>query len=162
MKNWKRICEGAFKCCKKLKKITIPDSVLFFENEVFSGCSKLTDIKISNKIASIGKLCFEDCIEMEKIKIPSEYYIYVDKKCFQNCTSLTKVTIDTNKVTIENDIFTGCMSFTVLIIDTKDQKFSHFSSVPYRTVTHVIIPENVRRLSEKCFMKFIKTWVTVR
>ena len=55
------IGEDAFKNCKSLTSVTIPNSVTSIGSEAFYGCSSLTSVTIPNSVTSIGKDAFKNC-----------------------------------------------------------------------------------------------------
>lgn len=63
------IGELAFSLCKKLKTVTIPDSVTEIQGGAFRGCSKLEKITIPDSVRSIGTGAFELCGSLKEITI---------------------------------------------------------------------------------------------
>ena len=62
-----KIGDYAFKDCKKLKSIKIPESVTSIGDYAFKGCKKLTSIKIPESVKSISDSAFNDCIILMKL-----------------------------------------------------------------------------------------------
>lgn len=60
----------AFKRCKTLKSISIPDSVTKISARAFYGCRALTDITIPDSVTHIGNSSFEGCVSLESITLP--------------------------------------------------------------------------------------------
>ena len=61
-KGVKVIGDGAFKWCKSLTSINIPNSVTTIGNLAFGECKFLTNINIPNSVTTIGEGAFADCI----------------------------------------------------------------------------------------------------
>lgn len=66
----KFIGEEAFRDCKSLKSITIPQNVTSIASETFSGCESLGNISIPDGVTSIGKYAFKGCYGLTAINIP--------------------------------------------------------------------------------------------
>ena len=76
------IGESAFRGCKTLQSVTIPNSVTSIGKNAFWACSSLESVTIPNSVTSIGDAAF--------------YY----------CSSLTSVTIPNSVTSIGNNAFT--------------------------------------------------------
>ncbi|MDC0318656.1 leucine-rich repeat domain-containing protein [Akkermansiaceae bacterium] len=58
------IGNSAFKRCKSLRSITIPDSITSIEDISFSHCTSLRSITIPDSITSIGDWAFDGCTSL--------------------------------------------------------------------------------------------------
>jgi len=65
------IGDSAFKDCKSLIKITLPNSVISIGDSAFNGCANLTDINFGSKVASISYNAFNNCLKL--ISINADY-----------------------------------------------------------------------------------------
>ena len=102
------IADNAFKNNKKLKKVTISNSIVTIEKNAFAGCSALTSVKMGGNVKTIGKSAFQNCTALKKITIPSKVQS-IGSKAFYNCKSLTSVTVKTKKLTTKS---VGAKAFT--------------------------------------------------
>lgn len=99
----------AFRDCKSLKSIVIPDSVTTIGDQAFNDCCCLTNVVIPNSVTSIGPRAFHGCSSLASIIIPNSV-TSVGSGAFENCTALTKVTVG-NKITwFGSNVFRGCTS----------------------------------------------------
>ena len=64
------IGEWAFKGCKSLKSVTIPNSVTTIEWRAFEGCTSLKSVTIPNSVTSIGDKAFYRCRSLTSVTIP--------------------------------------------------------------------------------------------
>ena len=85
------IGESAFKECKSLTSITIPDSVTSIGKSAFSYCTNLTSITIPDSVTSIGEDAFSQCDKLTSITIGNGV-TSIGINAFQSCTSLKIVT----------------------------------------------------------------------
>ena len=75
-----------------ITSIVLPNSLLYIEENAFSGCSSLTEIILPDGLLTIPK------------------------NAFNGCSSLTGLTIPDTVLTIESDAFNGCCSIKELVI----------------------------------------------
>ena len=52
------ICDGAFRGCKSLQSVTIPNSVKKIGDDAFNSCKSLQSVTIPNSVKSIGNRAF--------------------------------------------------------------------------------------------------------
>ena len=109
------IGNSAFKNCKKLTSITIPNSVVEIEEEAFSGCSLLESISMANSLTSIGAYAFSDCINLPSLII-SNNVTSIGDYAFKGCSNLASITIPNNVLSIGTKAFYGCERFKNIII----------------------------------------------
>lgn len=65
-----RIGERAFKDCRDLKSVVIPNTVTCIENQAFYGCDSLSHIVIPESVASIGRAAFAECKSLKTLTVP--------------------------------------------------------------------------------------------
>ena len=82
----------AFKSCKNLKKITIPDCVRRIGSSAFCDCTSLTEVSISDGVTEIERWAFSYLSSLTKIVIPNSV-TEIENYTFIGCSSLTKITI---------------------------------------------------------------------
>ncbi|MBR3358579.1 MAG: leucine-rich repeat domain-containing protein [Solobacterium sp.] len=129
------IADSAFKNCKKLTKITlpegleyigpdaftncsglqhlfeVPESVTWLGISAFQGCSGLTRIILPSGLSHIMMSTFYRCSSLRIIQIPESVEI-IEENAFSDCTSLTEITIPSNVKSIFSDAFWDCSSLT--------------------------------------------------
>ena len=109
------IGDSAFKGCKSLTSVTIPDSVIRIAGRAFYGCSSLTNVTIPNSVTSIGWSAFSGCSSLTSVTIPDSVTSISDR-VFANCTSLASVTIPSSVISIGEGAFDVCKSLTSVTI----------------------------------------------
>ena len=86
------ICDGAFKNCRGLKQINIPESVTAIGDSAFCGCSGLTQINIPENVTAIWSYAFCGCSGLKQINIP-ESVTAIEYSAFYRCSGLTQINI---------------------------------------------------------------------
>ena len=105
-KGVKVIGDGAFKLCKSLTSINIPNSVTTIGDLAFGGCKSLTNINIPNSVTTIGEGAFEFCKSLTNINIPNSVTT-IGNSAFA-CASLISINIPNSVTTIGDSAFSGC------------------------------------------------------
>ena len=53
--------------CDKIKKVIIPDSIIYIGDRAFKNCSSLYDITIPKKVNYINNATFENCTSLNSV-----------------------------------------------------------------------------------------------
>ena len=87
LNNITSIDNYAFRYCRSLTSITMPESVTSIGNYAFHGCSSLTEITIPKGVTSIGSSAFYGCSSLTSIILPSTL-TSIGNGAFSSCSSL--------------------------------------------------------------------------
>ncbi len=90
--NLKKIGRAAFKGCKRLNAILIPDTVEEIGGESFFGCSSLKEINVPPKVKIIDYMTFMLCTSLRKITL-SEGLEKINSRAFEECRTLKELKI---------------------------------------------------------------------
>ena len=82
------------------------DSVVLFENAIFSGCTSLSDVRLSNNMTTITDTMFQ-YTAITTIDIPSSV-TKIDRVAFDLCESLTSIVIPSSVTTFGETVFNRC------------------------------------------------------
>ncbi len=78
----------AFKDCRKLKSVTMPDSILIIAEFAFDGCINLTDVNMGKELVTIESCAFYGCISLTNITLP-ERVSNTKEDSFLGCPIIT-------------------------------------------------------------------------
>ena len=109
------IGKSAFKECKNLTNITIPDSVTYIGSSAFWICENLTNVTIPNSVKYIGDMAFYSCTSLTNIIIPNSVK-YLGNGALSYCNDLSSVVLSDSLTRIELDTFANDTSLTNIII----------------------------------------------
>ncbi len=145
------IGEGAFKNCKDITNIELPDNVSILNDEVFYNCENLETIQLSSNLTSIGDYTFANCYDLHEIVFPMTLS-YIGEFSFSNDRSLVTLEFPVLLNTISQGCFSHCSSltkFTALgsIISIGDLAFEYCTNFE-KTLA---IPSSVRVIGNYTF-----------
>ena len=101
---------GAFRGCKKLGIINLPESVKYVGEAAFEGTS-LVKVCIPQSVEVIGAKAFAFCSSLAEITIP-ESVKHIGVAAFSYCTALSSVRMESLVCRISDSIFAGCTMLT--------------------------------------------------
>ena len=95
-----RIGMNAFRNCRSLSNIDLPETLRYIGNQAFRGCSSLKKIFIPKSVKAVYPLAFADCTELEKVTFEGDTDLYrgsnpykyeKNSATFHNCPKLLNV-----------------------------------------------------------------------
>ena len=92
---------------KYIKKLTIPDTATFINDEAFCGLTNLTDITIPQSVCYIGAKAFENCRQLRSIHLPDILPV-IRTETFKGCHHLQQVDFPSTLMSIEEKAFAYC------------------------------------------------------
>ena len=147
----KSIGNNAFSGCTNLTNTTIPESVTSIGESAFYKCESLTNMIISNKKATIGDIAFQGCESLISAIIPSE----IDNMAnliFQSCYSLKNITIPDSVKSIGDAAFNNCISLENIKIPEKVESIGVMSINNCSSLTSIKIPKSVITIADTPFV----------
>ena len=105
----------AFKGCKELTSVIIPNSVTFISDYAFENCSGLTSVTIGDSVSVINDYAFRGCSLLTSIVLPNSLHVIGDD-AFMSCSGLTSITIPGSVTHIGIFAFAFCSNLTSTIV----------------------------------------------
>ncbi len=160
------IGNGAFRNCKNITSVTIPDSITSVGEDAFSGCpietatvpflaigyipkDNLKSVTITNG-TSIGKDALSGCSELTSVTI-LDSVTSIGDQAFYNCSSLTSITIPDSVTSIGNFAFYGCSGLTSVTIPDSVTSIGNYAFYGCSGLTSVTIPDSVTSIGNFAF-----------
>ncbi len=108
-----RIGRDAFRNCKGLTSMTIPDGVTHIEGRAFELCDGLKAVTLPSSLKVVGFAAFGNCAGLTSVVIP-EGVTSIDKDAFNGCSGLKRVVIPNSVTKIGDRAFALCQGLTSL------------------------------------------------
>ncbi len=144
------IGEDAFRDCKNLKSVTIPDTVTSIGDWAFSGCTSLASITIPDSVTDMGWSAFKDCTHLTSVTI-SDSLTSINSSMFNGCTSLASITIPAGVTSIGANAFYNCDSLTSIIIPDTVTRIHNFAFQNCKNLESITIPDSIKSIGDDTF-----------
>ena len=165
-----RLADNAFKNCKNLTKVVVPDSVVNMGDHVFYGCVNLDEIIIPDDMNYIGKYSFDDtkilnnqsgtlkyignwvvdCENVEEVSIRNGTR-GIAGRAFEYCTKLKNIIIPEGVVRISVDAFYYCSNLTSIILPDSLKYISWYAFGWCTNLESITIPSGVTWIGDDAF-----------
>lgn len=148
-----RIGRDAFRNCKELTSVTIPEGVTHIEVHAFDACAGLESVSLPSSLKDIGYAAFGGCIALESVTIPNgvkniesdsfngcrelksvvipESVTHIGDRAFCGCRELESVAIPAGVARIGNGLFGDCNALKVIQLDSGNPAFTLIDGVLY-------------------------------
>lgn len=103
---------GAFKGCKYIGKVILPESVREIGSSAFTNC-QMSSIIMPKSISKIGYMAFWGCDKIETFIIPGNV-TKIEDNLLYNCKKLNYLEIPESVKSISSDAFYGCESLKTI------------------------------------------------
>lgn len=146
------ICDLAFKDCKGILSVAIPNSVTSIGNEAFSGCSSLKSVDMGNGIISIGTNAFKNCSGLLSVTIPNSV-TSIGSEAFSGCRGLTSMNIPNEVAIIEEGVFKDCSRLMLVTVPNSVEYIGNCAFEGCSGLMSVTIPNSVTSIGRSAFWK---------
>jgi hypothetical protein len=147
----------AFRDCKKLSTLKLPEYVNVLGAGVFSGCKGFAAIDfLPNSIVEMGERVFENCVNAAKIVIPDSVK-KIGGYTFVGCEGMTEVVLSKNLEVIPERMFMGCSmlgkgitNFSITV-PASVKKIGAYAFADCNQVVSFNLPEGLEEIGANAF-----------
>lgn len=143
---------GAFRYCKTLTKVKLPETIKRIEVDAFMGLFALSEnIDIPQGVEEIQAESFAQC-PITHITIPAGVK-EISPQIFWECSELESVTIEGNVTSIGKQAFYNCSKLQTLRIPNTVTYIGEWAFYGCSLLNNIEIPESVKTIGEHAFYK---------
>lgn len=146
----KEIRTGAFSYCSSLDNVVIPNSIDWIWGDVFYYCTSLKNIALPESITGISGCAFEECNSLESIIIPSKVDS-INGGTFRNCRKLKTVVLPEGLVEIAVQAFCGCAGLTNLTIPDSVKYIGEGAFNGCNSLKELKLPKGLNKVGKMAF-----------
>ncbi|MBR4163842.1 MAG: leucine-rich repeat protein [Solobacterium sp.] len=141
---------SAFRNCKNLTVITIPDSVLTIGANAFKDCELLKVINLPVNLKSIGAGALEGCATITSLVILDSVEQIPDRLC-SGCVTLNSLVMPEGIKKIGSSAFNGCSALTGISIPENVSSIGSSAFYKCSSLTEISIPDGVTEIGDYVF-----------
>ena len=140
---------SAFSQCPALSSLTLPEGLIYIDDNALAGRKPLRSLTIPNTVTTIGDRVFLEC-NLKEMVIP-ESVTYIGAELFQNCHALESVTLPSGITRIPRDMFCDCQSLRQVNIPEGVTRIENnaFWCCPWLTSIH--LPSSLKYIESNAF-----------
>ena len=143
------IANGAFRDCRNITSVVIPDSITSIGNSAFWHCSSLTSVKLPNRLSSIGYNTFYDCDSLT-LEIPSSV-----TDIFHSSVSpfygVPHIILQEGTESIFPNMFNGCSTLQSIVVPSSVTNIGDYAFEYCSSLTSITIPSSVTNIGYRAF-----------
>ena len=145
---------SAFRGCKGITEVIIPNTVTSIDNSAFANCSALKKVTLPNSLTDIGSYVFMFCPSLTQVNIPNSL-TKIGTGMFYGCTSLQELSIHSGVTAIGAEAFTDCETLKELTLPDAVEELGKNTFHNCKSLTRVNIPSHVKKIGDCAFQNCI-------
>ncbi len=124
--------KGAFRECKALKRVTLPDQLKVLPNHIFYGCTALEEVEFGIYLKSIGNQAFRGCSSLQWI-YPPESLTTIEAEAFASCGELEALYIPKTVAEIKSNILQDSPKAVIYgVSGSTAETYAKENGIPFR------------------------------
>ncbi|MBQ6137453.1 MAG: leucine-rich repeat protein, partial [Kiritimatiellae bacterium] len=147
-----KIGQSAFKYCKELTSVTIPEGVTYLDTWAFDSCGGLKSVTLPSSLKEIGYAAFGKCMALKSVTIPNGVKSIradafngcglksvvlpgsvtgIGDRAFCGCRELESVAIPAGVARMGKGVFAECNALKIINVDSGNPAYTVVDGVLY-------------------------------
>lgn len=140
----------AFRACKTLKEITLPQGMTSIGKSAFAECESLENITLPQGLTSIGNAAFLQCSSLKAVDLP-DGVTAINDYTFGYCENLERVSIPESVTTIREAAFGQCLRLKTIAIPKGVTSLADYAFYHCESLERVEFSDNITYIGENAF-----------
>ncbi len=162
--NLTQIADWAFKYCKKLKELKLPDNVETLGFQAFYGCDGIMGtVHLPKNLKTIGIGAFDGCNNVAGFDLSKcNELSSIGGRAFANCMKIKEVHLPEKLEEIVGNAFSGCTELATITVDSANASFTVKDNTVYdkggkkllcsaRAITSFNFPADITEIGRGAF-----------
>lgn len=146
----KRIGAFAFADCKRIKRVTMPESIVSVGDYAFRSCTNLAELTLYEGAASIGDNAFDGCVQLKSVTLPKSL-TKIGEEAFYDCTALASIALPDGLKVISEAAFNGCTSLSSVSLPKNLAVIDEYAFADCESLKSITLPNNLERIAGFAF-----------
>ena len=146
------IGDRAFQNNKRIRSVSMADSVQTMGDYAFAGCTALERVTFpeNEKFVTIALRAFDGCVRLRGVEIPDTVTV-IEGYAFRGCTNLKEVLFSKNLTEIYEYAFLDCKSLKRVDIPDSVTKINQGAFYECEILSEVILPKRLEEMGSQVF-----------
>ena len=150
------IGDRVFSGCEKLQEINFPermDNLTVIGDYAFSDCPRLTSITLPEGVTSIGDYAFESCESLQSVILPDSV-THLGEKIFgrfDNQLNLASCRLSNSLTVVDDCLFSNCKKLTTVNIPDHAESIGDYVFFNCYSLTDITLPETLKSIGDSAF-----------
>ena len=143
------IRSGAFLGCANLTTVSLPETLVWIDDDAFMDCTALTEVEIPKSVETLGNQVFSNCTSLKKVRILGAKTMGFGVFC--ECTGLEQVTFGKGITQTGYFQFGGCVNLTTVELPDGMTQIANSTFEKCRKLQKITLPESLESIGEIAF-----------
>ncbi len=144
------IADFAFRSCKTLEKVTIPNGVTSIGASAFANCEQLAELELPESMIAIGASAFSNCIALTELTIRDNVKA-IGNEAFSGCRELQNAMIPDSVMEIGHGAFQNCEMLETVILGDGIRSLRYDTFYCCYNLANVTLSDQLREIGESAF-----------